>query len=386
MNCEKLASVSIPNTVTNIKEEAFFKSKLKTVAIPNAVATVGTGAFGACETLTAINVNSANSSYSSNEGVLYDKSKSLLHTYPSGKAGTFSVPNTVTKIGDEAFYASKASAITLNEKVQSIGEQSFSNCKELTSVDIPSSVSTIGQSAFENSSKLEAINVSGSNTKYSSGEGVLYNKNKTQLITYPENKAGNTFEIPNTVTSIEQSALSNSKFSSVTIPNSVMAIKENAFKGNSKLESVNIPASVTTIQNMVFSDCYGLKDVTVNWSTPLSVPENTFKGINAANVTLYVPEGRETAYKGAAVWKNFNITSSVSTEYIGQSSLEARLIGGTLYVAGLQPGEAVSVYNINGQLIHKETAKAEEVQISLATMKGIFIVRAGEKTVKVFEN
>ena len=80
MNFENLASVLMPNTVTTIKEEAFFNSKLESVAIPNAVATIGTGAFGAWETLTAISVNSTNTAYSSNEGVLYDKSQSLWHT------------------------------------------------------------------------------------------------------------------------------------------------------------------------------------------------------------------------------------------------------------------------------------------------------------------
>lgn len=386
MNCENLASVSMPNTVTTIKEEAFFNSKLETVAIPNAVATIGTGAFGACETLTTINVNSTNSAYSSNEGVLYDKSQSLLHTYPGGKTGTFAVPATVTKINNEAFYGSNVAAVALNDKTQSIGDKAFNSCKEITSIDIPSSVSTIGQSAFENSSKLEAINVSGSNTKYSSGEGVLYDKNKTQLITYPENKQGASVDIPSTVSSIESAAFSGSKLISVNIPSSVTSIKENAFKNNSKLEAVEIPSSVKTIQNLIFSGCTELKNVTVKWDTPLSVPEDIFKGVNTANVTLHVPVGKESAYKNAEVWKNFNITATpVSTEQIEQASLQARLTGGILYVAGLRAGEIVSVYNINGQFVHRETAKAEAVQIPLATTKGVLIVTAGEKTVKVME-
>lgn len=386
MNCEKLSSVSMPNTVTTIKEEAFFNSKLETVAIPNAVATIGTGAFGACETLTAISVNSTNTVYSSNEGVLFDKSQSLLHTYPGGKTGTFAVPATVTKINDEAFYGSNVAAVAMNDKTQSIGDKAFNSCKELTSIDIPSSVSTIGQSAFENSSKLEAINVSGSNNKYSSEEGILYDKNKTQLITYPENKQGASVDIPGTVSSIENAAFSGSKLISVNIPSSVTSIKESAFKNNSKLEAVEIPSSVKTIQNLIFSGCTELKDVTIKWTTPLSVPEDIFKGVNTANVTLHVPVGKESAYKNAEVWKNFNITSTpVSTEQIEQASLQVRLTGGILYVAGLQAGETVSIYNISGQLVHKETANAEAVQIPLATTKGVLIVTTGEKTVKVIE-
>ena len=117
----------------------------------------------------------------------------------------------MTKINNEAFYGSNVAAVAINDKTQSIGDKAFNSCKEITSIDIPSSVSTIGQSAFENSSKLEAINVNGNNTKYSSGEGVLYDKNKTQLITYPENKQGGSSKIPGTVSFIEKAALSGSK-------------------------------------------------------------------------------------------------------------------------------------------------------------------------------
>ena len=130
------------------------------MTIPNSVTCIGDAAFFGCDGLISIVVDASNTAYSSQNGVLYNKAKTVLIQYPGSKAGGFTIPNSVTSIGDWA----------------------FSNCHYLTSVVIPNSVTSIGDAAFYDCHRLTSIVVDSNNTVYSSQDEVLYNKAKTVLI------------------------------------------------------------------------------------------------------------------------------------------------------------------------------------------------------------
>jgi len=212
-----LTSVTIGNGVTSIGEAAFAGcTGLTSVTIGNGVASIGDAPFNACDSLTAINVDATNSAYSSQDGVLYNKAKTVLIQYPGGKTGAFAIPNSVTGIRDYA----------------------FNSCPGLTSVTIPNNVASIGEWAFGGCASLAAINVDAANSAYSSVDGVLYNKANTMLIQYPGGKTG-AFVIPNSVTSIEGWAFTNcAGLISVTIPSTVTSIGESAFNACASLTSV----------------------------------------------------------------------------------------------------------------------------------------------------
>jgi len=298
---ENLTSVTIPSSVTSIGSYSFEEcTALTSLYIPSSITSIGDGAFDLCYKLTSINVDASNSRYSSITGVLFDKAVTTLIKYPNGITSTsYSIPSSVVTIGYEAFdncssltsitipssvrtisdYAfngcTSIASITLPSSITSIGDATFRFCTSLTSITIPSSVASITSSAFMNCTKLASINVDASNPKYSSINGVLFDKAATTLILYPP--GGDTsYTIPNSVTSIGENSFCNcTALTSVVIPSSVTSIKHSAFEGCTSLISVKIPSSVTTIEDGAFWECKALTSIIIP-SSVTSIQSYTF--------------------------------------------------------------------------------------------------------------
>ena len=197
--------------------------------------------------------------------------KATITACDTSISGAVTIPSTlggyqVTSIGNSAFFGCQLlTSITIPDNVTSIGSRAFYYCSMLTEVTIGKGVSNIGASAFEDSSNLlSAINVSTENSYFSSLDGVLYNKEKTELICYPAGRSETSYTIPNSVKVIGDSAFfwCNS-LSSITIPNSVKSIGNSAFSGCGRLSSITIPKSVTSIGDYAFYYCSRLTTVTI---------------------------------------------------------------------------------------------------------------------------
>ncbi len=248
-----LGSVTIPNSVTSIDEFAFSGcTSLTSVTIPNSVTSIGVGAFAGCTSLSAITVEAANSFYSSVDGILFDKSQTTLNQYPGGKAGSYTIPNSVTSIVNWAFEGCTGlTNVTIPDSVTSIGDAAFGNCANLANVTIGNSVISIGYAAFYNCASLTSLT------------------------------------IPNSVTSIGDWVFGNcTGLTSVTIPNSVTGIGVGAFAGCTSLASITIPNSVSTIGRWAFSDCTSLASVTIG-NGVTSIGRSAFFGCTSlASITI----------------------------------------------------------------------------------------------------
>ena len=169
-------SYTIPDSVTSIGRYAFFScTSLTSVIIPDSVTSIGNYAFRNCTSLTDITVDADNTTYCSEDGVLFNKSKTELIQYPVGNARTsYTIPDSVTSIGDWAFReCTSLTSVTIPDSVTSIGNYAFYNCTSLTSVTIPDSVTSIGDSAFRYCTSLTSVTIPGSVT--SIGEYAFYN-------------------------------------------------------------------------------------------------------------------------------------------------------------------------------------------------------------------
>ena len=270
VDCNETAvEVDIPAEIEGLpvkstRDWAFADCKsLTSISVPDSVNAIGNGAFSGCSSLASINI-----------------------------------PNSVTTIRGSAFCnCLSLTSITIPESVTSIEIAAFSGCSSLTNITIPDLVDTIGDHAFYNCSSLTNITVSENNKYFSSLKGVLFNKDKTELITYPNGNERTEYTIPDSVTSIIEGAFAYcSNLITVKIPDSVTDITDKTFYVCSSLTSVTIPDSVTHIGYNAFKYCKNLTSIIIK------------------NPNCEISNGKNTIWETATIYGYENSTAQAYAE------------------------------------------------------------------------
>lgn len=251
-------NVIISKGITEIGKASFNgANKITGVEIPDSVTLISDYAFQYCKSLTKIEI-----------------------------------PGTVKKIGNwwgnvngQIFNGcSNLKEVILEEGIEEISGSAFDSCSKVKEWKLPKSLKRIGPCAFRNisveefnipenvesiaatfisSSNLSRINVDSNNKYFTSVDGILFDKDSTRLIKYPENRDGNSYEVPNTVKTIDANAFISCKnLQTIVIADSVEKIGDSAFDG-SKLKTINLGGGITNISNKPFYGAWNLTNINV---------------------------------------------------------------------------------------------------------------------------
>ena len=338
-DCTGLTSVIFSDTIAEIGYRAFSGcTGLTSVFIPALVVEMNVTdilfdfwAFAECHSLTSIEVHPDNPKFASEDGVLYNKEKTSLIKCPNGRKGDYLIPETVTYLGRYPFsynplltsftappnnpeFSSEDGVLFNKEKTELIkypnGRQGdyvipesvvkiynpFDGCTALNSICIPASVVEIGwvselnlqfnpwdsweamekeECVFFACAGLTSITVDANNPFYSSEDGVLFNKDKTELIVYPKGRQGD-YVVPASVIKLRTKAFRwSTGLTSITIPESVTEIGSKAFEGCNALTSIIIPKSVTILKSGMFQGCIALTSIVIPDSV-VKISNNAF--------------------------------------------------------------------------------------------------------------
>ena len=368
-----LESITIPNSVVRISKEAFYNCrKLASINLSDNIAYISKSSFMLCENLSAINVSEKNKHFSSQDGVLFNKSKTALLYYPAGikrsayiiplsvihiadrafynrkKLTTIQIPNNVTSIGESAFYGTGLTKLVLPNTIIRIRRFTFSNCKALTRLIIPNSVTIIGERAFAGCTKIANITIPDSVTKI--GNNIfeytkvtvsctkfspMYNyclKNNINVMpintntkTLPPTNVANIQQISNTANSgsgvvehikiLTEDEAKNLTGSHVIIPPIYNEIGSYAFRSRADLERVTIHSGITSINGTAFCGCTKLSAIIVSEKNPHYT--STKGGLFATNGILF-DKNKTTLTCYPAGIKKSSYTLPNSVMYIGE--------------------------------------------------------------------
>ena len=352
--CTGLTIVTIPDSVTSIGGFAFNGcSGLVSVTIGNGVASIGASAFAGCSALEEMTIPFVGSSTSATTALFGDIFGTRSYTggtatkqyYSSSNYLTYYIPSNLKKVtvtGGNllygAFYGcSGLTNIMLGIGVTNIGGKAFYGCSGLTEIDFGDSGASIEEKAFEECTALANITASSANEHYASEDGVLLNKDKSQLVYYPMGKTESSYTIPSSVTSIESYAFSACpSLAEVTIPSTVTSIGESAFYNCTSLAKATIHCNISSV---LFSGCTSLTNIVIG-DEVTSIGEGSLNGCSALE-ELTIPFVSSigyifgtSAYTGGTATKHYYGSSSYSSAYYIPSSLKKVTVTGGNILSG----------------------------------------------------
>ena len=260
---------------------------------------------------------------------------------------------------DGLIFTTKVTEVNFTGIVTSIGNNAFLNCKSITSVTLPKTLTFIGDFAFSSCTNLTHFDLEDGSAAYSVSDGIIYDKNKTTIVCYPQGQTNYLFSIPSTVTKVSSYAFTYSqRLSSVFISANVDTIGYSAFY-KSNIKSIILSSNVKYIDMLAFSECVYLSDITVFWNNPSDVTLNNGRpGYDdvffLVNKNTDIPELQQQA--------GITVSPSPAVDFVT--------------ISGLQGNETLNFYNINGQLLITRKADGEMENVPVGNWpSGVYFVK-----------
>lgn len=342
--CKSLTSVTLPEGLLKIEDRVFWECEnLATIHIPNSVTSIGNWFAIYCNKMSAITVGTGNKFYTTHEGVLYNKAKTVLMRFPGGKTGSYVIPSTVKTISEGAFYSCYTiTGVTMPNGLTKIGNEAFCYCFGIKSITLPDSLTTLGFRAFTGVD-TEEINVGANNKSFTSIDGVLFNKARTTLLAYPSGRVGS-YAIPAGVTFIFDSAFSYSRYlTDLFVPKSVSKVGMIAFLGCNALEAAYFYGNAPTLGQDALLDVS--PDFTAYYLTGVKGFSNPWQGHPAElfEADLLPPAGfpdlvvTDIKCSPEQPVKGNEVAFSAAIKNQGTAALDPEMIGSVVFSVDDQP-------------------------------------------------
>ena len=306
-----VTSVHLPDTLTLVKDEQTFSGfyGLKEFNIPAGLTSLDFLLSNLNLRMSPISpvvtVDQANPAFSSENGLLYDKNKTVLYYCPpSASVKNLVLPDSLKSISDYVFYGhTDMESVSLPEGLIHIGASAFRGCENLTEINLPESLTELGDSAFSGCSSLVSVNIPSGVTKIPAN--LFAHCTSLEFVALPEgitSVGGWVFEYCRSLRSvyIPDSALtvgghtfySCTSLESVQLPSGLTYLNDSMFDGCTALRSVELPKGITTIGNTVFSGCTSLKSIVI----PENVTNMLYGGfMGCTNLeSVYLPSSLES--------------------------------------------------------------------------------------------
>ncbi|AEF84138.1 surface antigen BspA [Treponema primitia ZAS-2] len=251
-DCTALESVDLPDHLTTIKNHAFYNnSSLTSIIFPDSLVSIGNEAFRGCNGIT-FQTTGNNVHVSTLESGKVLICNGVILEWLADKTGAITIPEGITDIGT-VFQGSGITSIDMPNSLNAIGDYAFRGCTSLTSIDLPDSLTTIGEGAFIGCTLLAAIDLY--STQLTSIGGYAFSGDDA----FNGCTSLTSIDLPDSLTTIGRYAFAFSSLTSIGLPDSLTTIGEGAFFACASITAVNLSGTqVTSIDEYTFQGCTSL--------------------------------------------------------------------------------------------------------------------------------